>query len=308
LGGNNDIVYATDDDVGLGGVNTGDVIKGSGDTVEVGGSGNSFSASDDIISYLVSGATATLTGNNDTITELANSNDRIDLSGSSDTVAAVSGDNVIELFGVGTRATVDGGATTTGGGIAMTGSNERVTLGAAGMHVGIGSGTGEAISGSGDTIVLNTGVTAAVSGNNNIISLIGGNGITVFGVGESYSYRSTSGASIVGAAAGTSTGAVNFGPGLNDEDLWFVKAGDNLQIDVMGTANHLTINDWFGGTNAAAVQSFTADGLTLDTKVNALVQAMATYSVDHPGFEPTALSKAPSDTTLQSVITAAWHQ
>ena len=87
-----------------------------------------------------------------------------------------------------------------------------------------------------------------------------------------------------------------------------MKVGNNLQIDIMGTANHLTINDWFGGTNAAAVQSFTADGLTLDKQVDALVQAMATYSAKHPGFDPTALSKAPSDTTLQGVITAAWHQ
>jgi hypothetical protein len=75
----------------------------------------------------------------------------------------------------------------------------------------------------------------------------------------------------------------------------------------MGSKSQLTINDWFGGANTAAVQSFAANGLTLDAQVGKLVQAMATYTANNPGFDPTAVSQAPNDTNLQSAIAAAWH-
>ena len=42
-------------------------------------------------------------------------------------------------------------------------------------------------------------------------------------------------------------------PGTFEENLWFQQIGNNLQIDVLGTNNHLTIDNWFGGTNAVAV-------------------------------------------------------
>jgi hypothetical protein len=50
----------------------------------------------------------------------------------------------------------------------------------------------------------------------------------------------------------------------------------------------------------------TSDGRILDSQ---LVQVMATYSFSfsHAGFDPTVANQAPSDSTLQSVIGAAWH-
>jgi len=50
-------------------------------------------------------------------------------------------------------------------------------------------------------------------------------------------------------------------------------------------------------------------GSMLDTQLNVLVQAMATYSSGHPGFDPTAPinSSAPNDPALQSAIAADWH-
>jgi hypothetical protein len=34
---------------------------------------------------------------------------------------------------------------------------------------------------------------------------------------------------------------------------------------------------------------------------------MATYSANNSGFDPTVNAQAPSDTTLQSALAAAWH-
>jgi hypothetical protein len=57
------------------------------------------------------------------------------------------------------------------------------------------------------------------------------------------------------------------------------------------------------------VQSFdTADGMKLDSQIAQLVSAMATYSANNSGFDPTQASQAPNDPTLQNAITAAWHQ
>jgi Ca2+-binding RTX toxin-like protein len=104
-------------------------------------------------------------------------------------------------------------------------------------------------------------------------------------------------------------GEVDFGTGITDQKLWFLQSGNDLQVDLLGTSNHLTISNWFAGNSRAQVQSFnTADGLKLDTQIAQLVSAMATYSANHPGFNPTTASQMPNDSTLQSTIASSWHQ
>lgn len=88
--------------------------------------------------------------------------------------------------------------------------------------------------------------------------------------------------------------------------LWFATSGNNLQIDVMGTTNQLTVPNWItaGGNQPLEI---TAGGLKLDGEVSQLVQAMATYSSGNPAFNPTAASQSPTDSALQGAIAAAWH-
>jgi len=103
-------------------------------------------------------------------------------------------------------------------------------------------------------------------------------------------------------------GEVDFGTGITDQKLWFQQNGNDLQIDLLGTTNHVTVSNWFGGNDRAQVQSInTADGLKLDTELQQLVSAMATYSANHPGFDPTQASQMPNDPTLQSTLASAWH-
>ena len=46
---------------------------------------------------------------------------------------------------------------------------------------------------------------------------------------------------------------------------------------------------------------------SLDSQVAQLVQAMATYTAGHAGFDPTAVTQMPNDSPLQSAIASAWH-
>jgi len=68
-----------------------------------------------------------------------------------------------------------------------------------------------------------------------------------------------------------------------------------------------TISNWFSGS-AGSVQAITAGGLKIDSQISQLVQAMATYSVNNTGFDPTSASihTLPNDTALQGAVTAAW--
>jgi Ca2+-binding RTX toxin-like protein len=70
---------------------------------------------------------------------------------------------------------------------------------------------------------------------------------------------------------------------IKQTNLWFSQVGQDLQIDVMGSSDRLTISDWFAGgssgTDHHVERIRTADGNTLhDTDVAQLVQAMASFA------------------------------
>jgi hypothetical protein len=55
------------------------------------------------------------------------------------------------------------------------------------------------------------------------------------------------------------------------------------------------------------LDQITAGGFTLfNNQVAQLVQAMATYSANNLGFDPTAVAQAPNDPTLQNAIPTRW--
>src|SRR6185369_2726530 len=104
---------------------------------------------------------------------------------------------------------------------------------------------------------------------------------------------------IVNTGNSSKSGTLDFG-NIAANQLWFLKSGNDLKIDVMGSTQQVTVSGWFNSAGAQ-LQSITAGGLTLDTQVNALVQSMATYSAAHSGFNPaaSASTQAPNDTALQ---------
>jgi hypothetical protein len=101
---------------------------------------------------------------------------------------------------------------------------------------------------------------------------------------------------------------LDFTGGISDQNLWFIQSGNNLKIDLLGTSTSVTVNGWFS-SSSNQLQEITAGGLKIDSQISQLVQAMATYSANNPGFDPTAsgVSSVPHDTNLQTTLGAAWH-
>jgi Ca2+-binding RTX toxin-like protein len=161
-----------------------------------------------------------------------------------------------------------------------------------------------------------TGAAQTLTGNAlaNTISAGGANDTLTGGGGyDTYQLGSNFGQTVINnlAADGVTTanGEIDFGGGITDQNLWFLQSGNDLQIDLVGTNQHVTVAGWFGANARAQTQSIvdTADGVKVDTQVSQLVSAMATYSAAHAGFDPTQASQMPNDPALQSAIAAAWH-
>jgi hypothetical protein len=125
------------------------------------------------------------------------------------------------------------------------------------------------------------------------------------------SYLATTGScpiSITAPQGVGTTDVLDFTGGLTDQNLWFLRSGNNLQIDVLGSSTSVTVNNWFSSSSPDQLQEITAGGLKIDDQVSQLVQAMATYSSNNSGFNPTASGAGmPTDSGLQSAIAAAWH-
>jgi hypothetical protein len=49
------------------------------------------------------------------------------------------------------------------------------------------------------------------------------------------------------------------------------------------------------------------DGLKLDSQLQQLVSAMATFTANNPGFDPTTATQMPDDPNLQNTLASSWH-
>jgi len=120
--------------------------------------------------------------------------------------------------------------------------------------------------------------------------------------------RGTDQATINLSPASGSKNEIDFLGDITDENLWLEQAGNDLKIDLLGTNTSVTVNGWFS-RSSSALQEITAGGLKLDNQIAQLVQAMASYSANNPGFDPGSAiaSTLPNDGALQNAVAAAWH-
>jgi Ca2+-binding RTX toxin-like protein len=192
-----------------------------------------------------------------------------------------------------------------GGNSTLTSYGANSTLvGGSGTNVLIGSGSGDVlVGGSGTTTLTAYGSGETLTAGSGVNTMIdsASNGI--------YQFGSTAGSTIIQNGASTNSSTSNeldFGAGISKENLWFLQVGNNLQIDVIGTNKTVTVANWFASPGNQ-LQEITAGGQKLDGEVSQLVQAMATYTAGHSGFDPTSVAQAPNDPTLQGAIGTAWH-
>jgi Ca2+-binding RTX toxin-like protein len=101
------------------------------------------------------------------------------------------------------------------------------------------------------------------------------------------------------------TDVLSFAAGISNNQLWLSHTGNDLQISIVGTADKMTVQNWYLGNQYHIEQIKTSDNkVLLDTQVETLVQAMA-------GFVPPAMGQtnltAAQQTALAPVLAAGWH-
>ena len=101
------------------------------------------------------------------------------------------------------------------------------------------------------------------------------------------------------------TDVAQFEAGIAADQLWFKQLGNNLEVSIIGTADKVTLNNWYLG-NAFHVEQFkTSNGQTLlDSQVQNLVSAMSGFAP--PAAGETTLSAAYAS-QLNPVIVANWQ-
>jgi Ca2+-binding RTX toxin-like protein len=131
--------------------------------------------------------------------------------------------------------------------------------------------------------------------------LSGGSGNDTYVLGRGYGadllfeYDSSSGNADV----------LSFQPGIAADQLWFRRIGNNLEVDIIGTTDSMTVQNWYSGSAFHVEQFKIADGKVLtDTRVQNLVQAMASFTP--PSAGQTSLPPA-YQTALQPVIAVNWQ-
>ncbi|MDV6345864.1 calcium-binding protein [Nitrosomonas sp. Is37] len=87
------------------------------------------------------------------------------------------------------------------------------------------------------------------------------------------------------------------------ENLWFSRSGNNLQLNIVGTDDQLTITNWYSGDIYQLNQIITGSSILLNKHVDQLVSAMSSYEV--PSGAGNVISQDVMD-ALQSVFTEVW--
>lgn len=101
------------------------------------------------------------------------------------------------------------------------------------------------------------------------------------------------------------TDTVRFLPGIAPEELWFRRAGNDLEVRLLGARDRLLVEDWYRGAEHRVERFETAGGpVLLAAQVDQLVQAMAAFAPP-----PMGQTTLPPDyrQALDPVIAASWQ-
>ncbi|SIT42325.1 Hemolysin-type calcium binding protein related domain (fragment) [Paraburkholderia ribeironis] len=143
----------------------------------------------------------------------------------------------------------------------------------------------------------------------------GGNDIE-YGYGGNDVYTLQQGYGLLTIYNGTSSNIAAAGEllikNVDPNEIWLQRVGNNLQVDVMGTKTEATIENWFSYSYSqlaeVAVSGGASGNMVLDTQINQLIQAMATFTANHPGFDPTSSANPTiTDPTVLTLVSSTWH-
>ncbi|MGH9891384.1 MAG: calcium-binding protein, partial [bacterium] len=249
----------------------------------------------------------TLTGNSaaNTLTGLAG-DDFLDGGAGADTLRGGSGNDTYVLDNTGDKVSENAaeGIDTVQSSISYTlaANAENLVLTGASALKGTGNSLDNTIHGNSAANALSGGSGADVleggAGND---TLMGGSGR------DRYLFSRGDGRDLIQEQAGVSgeDDSVHFGPGLDPDELWFSRSGDDLSIAVLGGTDGITIQTWYSGPEYRVEEFHTADGSVLyESQVQQLVQAMAAFNP--PAAGETELSPQMRE-QLEPVLAAAWE-
>lgn len=193
-------------------------------------------------------------------------------------------------------------------------------LGTEGNDALYGYATNDTVSaGNGDDVIYGYAGDDVIDGGSGVDNLFGGEGNDSLGGGAGNDQLDGGAGSdtyLMGAGAHNDvidnydfTGADNdkvlFGAGIGEDQIWFQRVGQDLQLTLIETNDTLTVRSWYVDA-AYHVDSFNLGNgkQLLEGQVDALVSAMAAFSP--PAAGQTTLP-ANYQTTLNPVIAANWR-
>jgi Ca2+-binding RTX toxin-like protein len=175
-------------------------------------------------------------------------------------------------------------------------------VGTSGADTLTGTAAADSISGlAGNDKISGRGGDDTLDGGDGNDSLYGGAGNDTYILGRDYGSDTV----IESDSTAGNTDVAQFLSGVSADQLWFMHSGNNLEVDIIGTADKLIIQDWYSGSNHHVEQFKTTDGAMtlLDSQVENLVNAMASFAP--PAAGQTTLP-ADYQASLAPVIAANW--
>lgn len=220
-------------------------------------------------------------------------NDRIAGGAGNNTLDGGAGIDTVDYSGAGAGVVMDlatGSAQNGLGGVDSLSNFENVT----------GSAYADKLSGNALDNVLDGGR------GNDILDGRGGNDVLIGGAGnDTYLFDLGYGVDriVENDLTAGNTDTVLFGAGIRVQQLWFSRAGDDLIVAMPGTADRLTVTNWFLGAQYQVEIFQTASGAFLHAAgVSALVDAMAALSPT----VPLAALTAEQQSALWPAVKTAW--
>ncbi len=212
----------------------------------------------------------------------------------SDTYVVGAGDTVVEATNAGID-TVQSSVTWS------LGTNvENLTLTGTAAISGTGNTLANVLIGNaGNNILTGGDGNDTLSGGKGNDALNGGTGSDIFQVARG------DGQDTITDASGTGD-RLSFASGISPLDLMLSQSANDLRIAVYGSADQVTIANWYGGaTNQIeTVQAGNGQQL-LNTQVNQLIQAMAGFTQQTGLSWDQAIAQRPQD--VQQILAANWH-
>ncbi|MGH8473746.1 MAG: calcium-binding protein, partial [Gammaproteobacteria bacterium] len=264
-GGSGDDTYLVD--------NTGDVVtENPGEGVDTVKSSVTYTLGANIEQLTLTGTSNrsatgndldnTLTGNSaaNTLTGLAGE-DLLDGGAGVDTLRGGLGNDTYVVDNAGDKVSENAAE-----GIDTVQSSISYTLAANVEHLVL-TGTG-ALKGTGnslDNLLRGNNAANTLSGANgrDVLEGAAGNDTLMGGAGaDRYLFSRGDGRDLIQEQAGVAgeNDSVRFGPGLDPDQLWFSRSGDDLSIAVLGGTDEVTLQKWYSGPEYRVEELHTADG------------------------------------------------